>query len=53
LVEDTRITGKLLSHLDAKVPMSRYDDHTSDRERGQIVGSLGDQAIALMYADGE
>lgn len=48
LAEDTRITGKLLSHLDAKVPMSRYDDHTSDRERGRIVGSLGDQAIALV-----
>ena len=48
LAEDTRVTGKLLSHLDAKVPMTRYDDHTGDRERGRIVESLGDQAIALV-----
>ena len=28
LVEDTRVTAKLLAHIGAKVPMSRYDDHT-------------------------
>ena len=48
LAEDTRVTGKLLTHLGAKVPMSRYDDHTSERDRSRIVGSLGEQAIALV-----
>jgi 16S rRNA (cytidine1402-2'-O)-methyltransferase len=48
LAEDTRVTGKLLSHLGAKVPMSRYDDHTGERDRSRIVGSLGEQAIALV-----
>jgi 16S rRNA (cytidine1402-2'-O)-methyltransferase len=48
LVEDTRVTGKLLQHINGKVPMSRYDDHTSEGERGRIVGELGDKAIALV-----
>ena len=29
LVEDTRVTAKLLAHIGAKVPMTRYDDHTT------------------------
>ena len=33
LAEDTRVTGKLLAHIGAKVPMSRYDDHSSEAER--------------------
>ena len=48
LAEDTRVTGKLLAHIGAKVPMSRYDDHTSEAERGRIVDRLGDEAIALV-----
>ena len=48
LAEDTRVTAKLLSHIGAKVPMTRYDDHTSAGERERIVASLGDQAIALV-----
>lgn len=48
LAEDTRVTAKLLSHIGAKVPMSRYDDHTGDAERERIVAQLGDQAIALV-----
>ena len=47
LAEDTRVTAKLLSHIGAKVPMSRYDDHSSDAERDRIVSQLGEQAIAL------
>ena len=47
LVEDTRVTGKLLAHIGAKVPMTRYDDHTADRERA-IVAQLGTKAIALV-----
>ena len=48
LAEDTRITGKLLSHIGAKTPMSRYDDHTSDRDREKIVARLSHEAIALV-----
>lgn len=48
LVEDTRVTAKLLAHIGAKVPMSRYDDHSSDAEREAILARLGDQAIALV-----
>jgi 16S rRNA (cytidine1402-2'-O)-methyltransferase len=42
------VTAKLLNHIGAKVPMSRYDDHSSEKERERIVGQLGEQAIALV-----
>ena len=48
LAEDTRVTAKLLRHIGAKVPMSRYDDHSSDEDRQRIVAQLGDQALALV-----
>jgi len=48
LVEDTRITAKLLAHVGAKVPMTRYDDHTKESERDRIVSLLGDQVVALV-----
>jgi 16S rRNA (cytidine1402-2'-O)-methyltransferase len=47
LAEDTRVTGKLLAHIGAKAPMSRYDDHTADRAHA-IVEQLGTKAIALV-----
>ena len=48
LAEDTRVTAKLLAHIGAKAPMSRYDDHSSEAERGRIVARLGEEAIALV-----
>lgn len=48
LAEDTRVSAKLLQHIGIKVPMSRYDDHSSDEDRAHIVAQLGDQAIALV-----
>src|SRR5258706_7775809 len=48
LAEDTRVTGKLLAHIGAKPPMSRYDDHSGKAERNALVARLGDQAIALV-----
>ena len=48
LAEDTRVTGKLLAHIGAKAPMSRYDDHSSARERERIVARLGEEAIVLV-----
>ena len=48
LAEDTRVSGKLLAHIGAKVPMRRHDDHSSDEERARIVALLGDTAVALI-----
>ena len=48
LVEDTRVTAKLLAHIGAKVPMTRYDDHASEGSRNKIVARLGEEAIALV-----
>jgi 16S rRNA (cytidine1402-2'-O)-methyltransferase len=48
LVEDTRVTAKLLAHIGAKVPMTRYDDHSTDRDRDTIVARLSEEAIALV-----
>jgi 16S rRNA (cytidine1402-2'-O)-methyltransferase len=48
LVEDTRVTAKLLQHIGAKVPMSRYDDHSTETERQAILAELADKAIALV-----
>lgn len=48
LVEDTRVTAKLLAHIGAKVPMRRYDDHATDRDRDSVVTMLGDRAIVLV-----
>ena len=48
LVEDTRVTAKLLAHIGVKVPMTRYDDHSSEAERGRIVARLGEEAVALV-----
>ena len=48
LVEDSRVTGKLLAHIGARVPMTRYDDHTTEQDRQAIVERLGREAIALV-----
>ncbi|HEX6741268.1 MAG TPA: 16S rRNA (cytidine(1402)-2'-O)-methyltransferase [Sphingomicrobium sp.] len=48
LVEDTRVTAKLLAHIGAKVPMSRYDDHSTEVERQAIVQRLGSEVVALV-----
>src|SRR5690349_14882924 len=48
LAEDTRVTGKLLAHVQAGAPMRRYDDHSTDRDRAAIVARLGSEAVALV-----
>ncbi|MEP6982750.1 MAG: 16S rRNA (cytidine(1402)-2'-O)-methyltransferase [Sphingomicrobium sp.] len=48
LAEDTRVTAKLLAHIGAKVPMTRYDDHSSEAERDRIIGRLAEEAIVLV-----
>lgn len=48
LVEDTRVTAKLLAHIGASVRMTRYDDHSSEAERERIVALLATEAVALV-----
>jgi 16S rRNA (cytidine1402-2'-O)-methyltransferase len=48
LVEDTRVTAKLLAHIGAKVRMLRYDDQSDEQQRNAIVARLGAEAIALV-----
>jgi 16S rRNA (cytidine1402-2'-O)-methyltransferase len=48
LVEDTRVTAKLLAHIGAKSKMQRYDDHSSEGDRMAIVVMLAGEAIALV-----
>lgn len=40
LVEDTRVTGKLLHHHNIDATMRRYDAHTSDAVHEQIITDL-------------
>jgi 16S rRNA (cytidine1402-2'-O)-methyltransferase len=42
LVEDTRVTAKLLAHISAKVPMVRYDDLSSVADGERMVAALGE-----------
>ena len=46
--EDTRVTGKLLKHLDISKPLIRYNDHSDDADRQQILDSLREKAIVLV-----
>jgi len=48
LVEDTRVTGKLLAHAGSRAPMRRYDDHSTDRDRASVVERLGSEVVALV-----
>ena len=46
--EDTRVAGKLLQHLGLHRPLLRHDDHASERDRAQLVGTLQARAVALV-----
>jgi 16S rRNA (cytidine1402-2'-O)-methyltransferase len=48
LAEDTRVTARLFAHAGVKVPMRRYDDHSTDRDRAEIVERLSGEAVALV-----
>ncbi|QIL02273.1 16S rRNA (cytidine(1402)-2'-O)-methyltransferase [Sphingomonas sinipercae] len=48
LVEDTRVTARLLQHIGTRTPMRRYDDHSTDAQRDAIVAELGGKAVALV-----
>ncbi len=46
--EDTRVTGKLLHHLEIKTRMIRYDDHASDATRDYLLAMAAQQPVALV-----
>ena len=46
--EDTRVTGKLLKHLDIRKPLWRYDDHSDERARAGILDAIARQAVVLV-----
>ncbi|WP_119084598.1 16S rRNA (cytidine(1402)-2'-O)-methyltransferase [Altererythrobacter sp. B11] len=46
--EDTRVTHKLLRHLEISKPLWRYDDHSDADERARLIESLQHKAVALV-----
>jgi 16S rRNA (cytidine1402-2'-O)-methyltransferase len=46
--EDTRVTAKLLRHLEISKPLWRYDDHAGERDRARLLESMRSQAVALV-----
>ncbi|MEO9635859.1 MAG: 16S rRNA (cytidine(1402)-2'-O)-methyltransferase [Parasphingorhabdus sp.] len=48
LVEDTRVTGKLLNHIGKKSKMIVYNDHKSAADRNGILESIGCKIVALV-----
>lgn len=49
ICEDTRVTGKLLSHYEIKAKMKRYDAHASEKIHDEIIADLeAGKSIALV-----
>lgn len=48
LVEDSRVTGKLLNHIGKKGRMMVYNDHKGDHERQEILAAIGCKIVALV-----
>lgn len=46
--EDSRVTAKLLRHLGIRKAMWRYDDHSGEKERANLLSAMRDKAIALV-----
>jgi 16S rRNA (cytidine1402-2'-O)-methyltransferase len=46
--EDTRVTGKLLKHLQIKQRLIRYDDHASEETRQHLLAQAAEHPVALV-----
>lgn len=46
--EDTRVTGKLLNHLQIRKVMRRYDDHASAEVRERLLGEMAEKSVVLV-----
>lgn len=51
LCEDTRVTGKLLSHYEIDTPTRRYDAHASEGTHEQILADLDEGKHIAMVSD--
>jgi len=52
IVEDTRVSGKLQSHLGIRKPMRVLSDHTPDPQIGRYLEELRGGATAALLTDG-
>ena len=46
--EDTRVTAKLLAHLNLRVPMTPYHDHSDARARDALVARMESEIVVLV-----
>jgi len=46
--EDTRVTAKLLRHLQITRPLWRYDDHASAEDRARLLNAMATRAVAMV-----
>lgn len=51
LCEDTRVTGKLLSHIGIKKPMKSYTSHSSDKLHNEVIESLKHEWNVVLVSD--
>lgn len=51
LAEDTRVTGKLLSHLEMKKPLMSYHEHSSGKRHQEILDMIFDGKTAALCSD--
>ncbi len=49
--EDTRVTGKLLSHYGIKSALLPYNDHNADKQRGVVIDHLKKGEIVCLVSD--
>lgn len=49
--EDTRHTGRLLSHFAIDVPLMRYDEHRAAAQRPKILAALAEGAAIALVSD--
>lgn len=49
--EDTRVTGKLLSHFGLRVPMTAYTDHSAATVRPKILAALAEGKAVVLVSD--
>jgi len=50
-VEDTRHTGRLLTHFGIATPMLRYDEHSAAAQRPRILAILADGGSVALVSD--
>lgn len=51
LAEDTRVTGKLLAHLEIKKPLMSYHEHSSDKRHQEVLSMISDGKTAALCSD--